>query len=932
MKKHLFIIALLTSFLGFSQGALPIDFDSAVTAYGDGGAAFAVTASPDDAGDNVGEIVANGGSYENIQIDIPTGNARIDLTGSNTTISFDFYSTTTVPGLVKLEGELNNYYPIELGFTPSGAGWETISLDFATASNSYPNHGIPSITLGQYAKLVVFPDFGVNSTGTYYIDDIAGGDAGTAVGADAAPAGSASAPTADAADVISIYSDSYTSDKPASFNGFSGGVVANEVEVAANDTVIKYSNMSWVGFDLANQIDASSMTHVSFDVWSADASSIELKLVDWGADGVWASAEDAGVAGADNSEHGESADITSASTWQTVSFPIDYFTTDGAMSSDTNIAQVVFIGTASSTVYLDNLHFSYDASYTYVAPIVDAPTSAAAAPTASALDVISIFSDSYTDIGTSEWNPGWGQNTVMSLEEIAANDTIIKYENLNYTGIVTDYGNPTDLSGMTHVHFDYFTGSATSVGFKMVSTDNGQENEQSVGTVTTGSWQTADIALSDFATGNPLLDLSIITQLLFTGNATVYIDNLYFYTDSPVLAPTSGPSAPTADAADVISLFSDSYTDVSIGTFSPEWDGADVADYAAGADNTKQYSNFGWSGIVVDNNYSSFIDASSMTHVNFSVWSRDLSSINFKIVDIPTGSEHELTVSNTAGQWSSFSIALTEFTGLTSLSGVGQLFFSGGTGTDTFFLDDLYFSTEGASTPPPTEVVPSAAPAVPTHAAEAVYEVYSDSYSNNGVLEWNPGWGQSTTQSELVFDGNSILLYENFNYQGIQLTAVDLSAATHVSYDYFSPAVGGATSIGLSVINTTSGNGVIESVVIEAVSTQDAWASVNTPLSSYTTEMTAVDQLKWDQGTGGKFYVDNLIFYNAGGTTLNVGGVSAEATVVSPNPTSGVINVTGDVYSVSGQKVLSNTNDLSGLPSGIYFVRANGSTSKVIKK
>jgi hypothetical protein len=46
--------------------------------------------------------------------------------------------------------------------------------------------------------------------------------------------------------------------------------------------------------------------------------------------------------------------------------------------------------------------------------------------------------------------------------------------------------------------------------------------------------------------------------------------------------------------------------------------------------------------------------------------------------------------------------------------------------------------------------------------------------------------------------------------------------------------------------------------------------------------------------------------------------------------------VAGDVYNVSGQKVLTNSNDLSGLPSGIYFIKviANGnvSTTKIIKE
>jgi|GEM_PF-462244 len=75
-------------------------------------------------------------------------------------------------------------------------------------------------------------------------------------------------------------------------------------------------------------------------------------------------------------------------------------------------------------------------------------------------------------------------------------------------------------------------------------------------------------------------------------------------------------------------------------------------------------------------------------------------------------------------------------------------------------------------------------------------------------------------------------------------------------------------------------------------------------------------------------YIDDFVYQN----TLSVGNLVTKKITIAPNPTTGKINVTGDVYSIFGQKVLHNTNDLSELPSGIYFVRANGTTSKIIKK
>ena len=113
------------------------------------------------------------------------------------------------------------------------------------------------------------------------------------------------------------------------------------------------------------------------------------------------------------------------------------------------------------------------------------------------------------------------------------------------------------------------------------------------------------------------------------------------------------------------------------------------------------------------------------------------------------------------------------------------------------------------------------------------------------------------------------------------------------------------------------------------------WVSLDIPLTFYSDagqDLTKAFQFK--TVGNGTVYLDNLYFYNSG--EASVGSVEQEALRVAPNPTSGLINVAGDVYNVSGQRVLTNSNDLSGLPSGIYFIKviANGnvSTTKIIKE
>ena len=159
-------------------------------------------------------------------------------------------------------------------------------------------------------------------------------------------------------------------------------------------------------------------------------------------------------------------------------------------------------------------------------PIVATPTTPAPTPTDT--NTISIFSDAYTNIAVSEWNPGWGQTTTLTEISISGNATL-EYGLFNYTGIVTSYDNPTDVSGKTYVHIDYHTPNASSLSIKLVNTAEPdgatKEDIESVGTIVTGSWQSVDIPLADYTT-----NLSGVTQIVLeSSGGTVFIDNIYFH-------------------------------------------------------------------------------------------------------------------------------------------------------------------------------------------------------------------------------------------------------------------------------------------------------------------------------------------------------------------------------------------------------------------
>lgn len=325
----------------------------------------------------------------------------------------------------------------------------------------------------------------------------------------------------------------------------------------------------------------------------------------------------------------------------------------------------------------------------FEAKTINGPTVAAPTPANNAADVIAIYSNKYTPIAISEWNPGWGQTTVLTDVLIAGNNTL-KYSALNYTGIVTDYGNPTNLSAMKYVHFDYWTSDAKTLSLKLVNTNVGKEDIKAVSTITTGAWTGVDILLSSYNT-----DLSAISQIIFeSSGATVYIDNLYFYKNSTLAsAPITAAPTPTVDSKNVISIYSNAYTPLAISEWNPGWGQTTVlTDQLIAGNNTLKYTNLNYTGIVT--NYDNPTNLSGMTHVHFDYWSNDAKSLSLKLVNTKLGKEDIKSVSTvTLGAWTGVDILLSNYN--TDLSAISQIIFE--SSDATVYIDNLYFYKSSTS-------------------------------------------------------------------------------------------------------------------------------------------------------------------------------------------------------------------------------------------
>lgn len=320
-------------------------------------------------------------------------------------------------------------------------------------------------------------------------------------------------PTQSAANVISIFSNAYTNVPVEYYNGYWGGsTTLGQVDVHINgNDIIKYSQLNYVGIQFAQPtVNASQMTHFHIDLKvqniTGARNSIKIKLADFGANGVY----DGG--GDDSSyEYNYTNAALATGSWVSLDLPLSNFP---GLTSRAHLAQIILGPTTSgiTDLLVDNIYF-------YAVPTE--PATAAPTPTVASANVISVFSDAYTNIAGTNLNPSWGQATVATQTTISGNNTL-KYAGLNYQGI--QLGSAQNVSGMTHLHIDYYSSNSTALNAYLISTGP-VEKVKALTVPTNSGWVSLEIPLANFSPVN----LADIIQLKFDGNGTIYLDNIYFH-------------------------------------------------------------------------------------------------------------------------------------------------------------------------------------------------------------------------------------------------------------------------------------------------------------------------------------------------------------------------------------------------------------------
>ncbi len=168
------------------------------------------------------------------------------------------------------------------------------------------------------------------------------------------------------------------------------------------------------------------------------------------------------------------------------------------------------------------------------------PANNAPVPTNAPADVISIYSDSFTNVATN-YDPNWGQTghgQVNPAFNPGTGNLLLAYPNFNYQGTELT---PQNASGMEYLHIDIWTSNATNVNVSPINNGTGVAEILVDVPLVQNGWSSVNLPKSAFVgmTWDQVFQLKFDAQGGVTP-ATIYLDNVYFW---------KTPAAPGSDAS-----------------------------------------------------------------------------------------------------------------------------------------------------------------------------------------------------------------------------------------------------------------------------------------------------------------------------------------------------------------------------------------------
>ncbi|MFY7810329.1 MAG: T9SS type A sorting domain-containing protein, partial [Flavobacterium sp.] len=318
------------------------------------------------------------------------------------------------------------------------------------------------------------------------------------------------------------------------FEGATGEITTDPATGGTNGQVLKgtqvVTGQPWQGIEFVQTAKKAKLTTnkiMKVDVYATQAFNMLAKV----------------ETGAPASANAQA--YTTPGQWQTLTFNFAV-PMDGTTAANGEYTKIIFFGNWKSTndgfnsppvaltYYVDNIRAEETAIVTPPAdPTVAAPTPPAR-PTG---DVLSIFSDAYTNVAVSEWSTPWDDSSVTDIS-ISGNATK-KISFSNFLGVqLQNYEN---ASSFTHFHMDYYILPGTDLVGKVLNPKisnhaamAGETNALLLTNLptTAGTWVSLDVPLSTFTPQGPgtAFAREKFYQFLITSNiGTVYVDNIYLH-------------------------------------------------------------------------------------------------------------------------------------------------------------------------------------------------------------------------------------------------------------------------------------------------------------------------------------------------------------------------------------------------------------------
>jgi hypothetical protein len=710
--------------------------------------------------------------------------------------------------------------------SPSMGSWVTLDIpftDFVGLSGT-----------GELAQIIL-KSTNHSGTSTLYVDNLYFFNDGSVTPTPTTPAPEVTQtpPTELEANVKSLFSDAYPTNTVAvtEFSTAWDQAAVSDV-ILGSDSVKKFDMIvdngnPFVGIDFSsNAVDGTGYTNLKLDVWTADITTLEVRLVDFNGTGY--------NNNSDNSEGFKTIDLSgSQNGWVTLDIP---FSELAGLAGTSELAQILLKAinhTGTSTLYVDNLYFYNDTSEPAPEGVL---TSLIVGKTMyqhvnyNGQDGVStiVFETNgnlvVTDLGqTAESTPYRVEGDTLYITD---SDTSVEGPHPLLESTET-YVTFSDEDGTTTLYFTEADALAAPVDYAtgpFEAQAAPTESETNVKSLFSDSYLTSTVAVAEFSTtwdqaevGDRMLNSNLVKKYEMSVAESNPFAGIDFSND-----PVDGTG----------------YTHLKLDVWTHDIITLEVR--------------------LVDFNGTGYNDAID-------------NSEGVKIVDL----------SGSQGSWVTLDIPFSELAGLAGTSELAQILLKATAydGTSTLYVDNLYFYDAQGTTPVVT-TAPEAANSLPTQAETDVKSLFGDAYQINtvAVAEFSTTWDEAEV-ADVVLAGGSVKKYEmsiaNGNpFIGIDFSndAVDGTAFNRMSLDVWTADIN-TLEVRLVDFNGTGWNNGVDNSegvkIVDLSGSQNGWVTLDIPFSELsglagTSELAQILLKATAYNGTSTLYVDNLFFYDDG--------------------------------------------------------------------